>query len=171
MSYDPRRPMHAVITTGLMVGFGFVIAMYGGTWLLIVPVMVATLSAGSGAGLLVAILAHSLNIMRFEPSLSNISIMVIDIGIVVLLQTINYRMRMHYVYTSLYPVAIVCILVRSVLIVFGTWIQSLFAPQASLTQAPIDVLTMMLTGPALLMTVIAIVGVLVINMLLRQFLP
>lgn len=171
MSYDPRRPMHAVITTGLMVGLGLGIAVYGSTWLLIVPILVATLAAGGGAGMLVAILAHLVHVMQYGLSVSSVSIMCIDIVIVAVMQTIYYRMRMYAIYTSLYPLAIVCVFVRSCLIMLGMWLQSLFVPQMSDTQAPMDALTLMLTGPALIMTVVAMVGVVGINMLLRHLLP
>lgn len=171
MTYRPRKPMHELITGILMLCLGCIMALVDSAWLLIIPVIVATLSAGGWAGMLVAICAHALHIMRFEVSLSTISMMVIDVAIVGLLQSMEYRMRQRFIYTSLYPAAIACIVGRSVLIVLGMWFQNLFVPQAFVTQSPIDMLTLMISGPALMMTVIAIVGVLVVNTLLRNFLP
>jgi hypothetical protein len=173
MSYNPRRPLHTAITTIVMTLLGLVIASYDGTWLLIVPILVTTLSAGSVAGLFVAIVIHLVHILQFGFTVSGVSMMVIDVFIVAIIMMIYNRMRIYYIYThtSLYPVAIMFVFVRSCLIVLGMWMQSLFVPQTSATTPPIDVLTQMLFGPAILMTVSAMVGVIVINMLLRTFLP
>ena len=171
MTYNPRNSLHELITACAMIVLGLIIALYDGAWLLIIPIIVATLSAGGWAGMLVAICAHALHILRFDVSVSNISMMVMDVAIVVLLQSIEYRMRQRFIYTSLYPAAIGCIVSRSVMIVIGMWVQNLFVPQASVTRSPIDMLTMMISGPALIMTAVAIIGVLVVNSLLRIFLP